>query len=379
MNPKNFTISFTGVFIIAGVLAFALWLGNEMRHAQNVSPDILGPTPLLEPGAMPKSGQGTAEVIATGLQIPWELVFLPDSSLLITERPGTLKKIETETKKIINVPGVHHVGEGGLLGICLHPDFEKNHYLYLYLTTKTDRGLMNRVERYRFQDDKLDNRTVIIENIPGASSHDGGRIKFGPDRLLYITTGDAEDSAQAQDTNSLAGKILRLTDEGKIPGDNPFGNAIYSYGHRNPQGITWDGIGDGRLWATEHGSTATDEINLIEKGKNYGWPVIRGDQKKEGMESPKLQSGTSTWAPAGLVFFKGKLFFTGLRGEALYEVAVTREGKLESFKTHLKGEFGRLRAIAVSPDGYLYITTSNRDGRGDVKEGDDKIIKVTLP
>ncbi|KKR58957.1 MAG: Quinoprotein glucose dehydrogenase [Candidatus Curtissbacteria bacterium GW2011_GWC2_41_21] len=196
---------------------------------------------------------------------------------------------------------------------------------------------------------------------------------------MYITTGDAQEPSQAQDINSLAGKILRVTDEGKTASGNPFDNLVYSYGHRNPQGLAWDK--DGRLWATEHGrsgiQSGLDEINLVEPGKNYGWPTIQGDEKRQGMETPQLNSGSDTWAPAGAVFVGDSLFFSGLRGQALYEAVIA--GDDISFKEHFKGEFGRIRNVVLGSDGYLYITTSNRDGRGTVKTGDDKIIKINQP
>ncbi len=215
---------------------------------------------------------GIAEVVAQDLSIPWEIVFLPSGEMLVSERPGTLVRISKERKKY-QIDGIKHVGEGGLLGMALHPEIFKNKWIYLYFTTVNKvGGLTNRVERYTFEDDQLKNKTVILKDIPGAIYHDGGRIAFGPDNLLYITTGDAEKSYLAQNKTSLAGKILRLRDDGSIPSDNPFGNAVYSYGHRNPQGIAWDNLG--RLWSTEHGRSGVfsglDEINLIEKGANYG-------------------------------------------------------------------------------------------------------------
>ncbi|KKS63178.1 MAG: Quinoprotein glucose dehydrogenase [Candidatus Collierbacteria bacterium GW2011_GWD2_42_50] len=217
-----------------------------------------------------------------------------------------------------------------------------------------------------------------MEKIKGSSNHDGGRIAFGPDGYLYITTGDAETPNLAQDKNSLNGKILRIKDDGGIPEDNPFGNAVYSLGHRNPQGLAWDK--NGTLWETEHGpsgiQTGNDEVNIIIKGGNYGWPTIKGDQTKKGLISPIIQSGTKdTWAPSGMAYYDGSLFFSGLRGEALYEAKIRNGNKLDLL-THFKQEFGRIRAVVLGPDGYLYLSTSNQDGRGRVREGDDKIIKI---
>ncbi len=324
-----------------------------------------------------KNEEGAREIVADNLQIPWEVVFLPDRDLLVTERPGTLKRIGKEGRVYV-IEGVRHIGEGGLLGMALHPQFSENRLVYLYLTTNIGNGLENRVERYRFEGDHLSEKTTIINNIPGAAYHDGGRIAFGPDGHFYITTGDAGSPNLAQDINSLAGKILRLKDDGSIPSDNPFGNAVYSYGHRNSQGLAWDN--KGRLWATEHGRSGVlsglDELNLIEKGKNYGWPTIQGNETRIGMESPIVQSGPyETWAPAGIAFWGNSLFFGGLRGESLYEAKIFGGNKVV-LKAHFRQEFGRIRAIVLGPDQNLYITTSNTDGRGNPKPNDDKIIRV---
>lgn len=313
-------------------------------------------------------------IVSQHLQIPWEIAFLPEGDLLVTERPGTLRKINPEGA-VIPIEGVAHQGEGGLLGLALHPQFSQNRLLYLYLTTRGGSGLMNRVERYRFEAEQLIQKTLIIDNIPGGPFHDGGELIFGPDGNLYITTGDAGQERASQNRRSLAGKILRVHDNGAIPSDNPFGNAVWSYGHRNPQGLVFDD--KGRLWASEHGPSGMDEINLIQKGRNYGWPVIKGDSTKIGMERPMIHSGAQqTWAPAGVVYWNNRLFFTGLRGEALYEVTITPEGQLAGLRAHLQGVYGRLRAIQLGLDGYLYISTSNTDGRGNPHEGDDKIIRL---
>ena len=324
------------------------------------------------------SEDNTFEIVAENLQIPWEIVFLSDGDMLVTERQGTLKRVG-KTGIVYNIEGVKHIGEGGLLGMALHPNFENNKLIYFYLTTAAGNSLKNRVERYRFENDRLYDKKIIIDNIPGATYHDGGRIAFGPDGYLYISTGDASQSNLAQDINSLAGKILRLKDDGSVPADNPFGNAVYSYGHRNPQGLAWDNTG--RIWATEHGRSGIlsglDELNLIEKGKNYGWPVTQGDEKREGMESPIIQSGPNeTWAPAGAAYLDGSILFTGLRGESIYQVKILENGNVGSITTHFRGTFGRLRAIKIGPDGFFYVSTSNTDGRGEPRPGDDKIIKI---
>ncbi len=314
-------------------------------------------------------------IIADHLSIPWDIAFLPSGELLVTERPGTLIRLGDDQVRH-TIAGVRHIGEGGLLGIAIHPDFSDNHWIYLYLTTGTD-GLSNRIERYRLEDDTLTERTDILTGIPGSQYHDGGRIDFGPDGYLYSTTGDAGNSTAAQQTDSLAGKILRIKDDGSIPPDNPFGNAVYSYGHRNPQGLAWDDAG--RLFATEHGRSGAlsgfDELNLIEKGQNYGWPVIQGSETKDGMRSPILHSGSSdTWAPASALFYNGSIFFGGLKGEAIYEVKIFDQNPV--LQTHFKNTYGRIRSIRKGPDNYFYITTSNTDGRGSPTDNDDRIIRI---
>lgn len=314
------------------------------------------------------------EIVAKNLEVPWEIVILPNNNLLVTERTGSLKLISNgQTTIISKIPDVKAFGEGGLMGLALHPNFKSNNYIYLYYTYEAiNNQTKNRVVRYKFENNNLSGRKILVDNIPGAIFHNGGRIKFGPDGFLYITTGDSLEPSLAQDKNSLAGKILRVTDEGKGAPKNPFNNLVYSFGHRNPQGLAWDD--EGRLWETEHGQSATDEINLIIPGRNYGWPEIRGNQTRENMESPFAQSGEETWAPAGAEFLNGSLFFGGLRGQALFELKV-RSGNAIISK-HFLQEYGRIRNVVLSPNGFIYISTSNRDGRGSPQNNDDKILKI---
>jgi len=328
------------------------------------------------------SSKDTAQplvVVAQDLQIPWDLAFLPDGDLLVTERTGNLLRLGQDRQKIA-IKGVAATGEGGLLGLALHPQFTQNHLLYLYMTTDMGGALRNRVERYRMDGDTLNERKILIDNIPAAKFHDGGRLAFGPDGLLYISTGDAGNSELAQDTASLAGKILRIRDDASLPPDNPFNNAVYSYGHRNVQGLTWDAAD--RLWATEHGpsglppNSGQDELNLIVKGHNYGWPLIKGDETQADLETAKLQSGVDdTWAPSGALFYKDSIFFAGLRGQALYQAKLKSPDAID-LVAHFREEFGRLRQVQLGPDGLFYILTSNTDGRGEPRAGDDRLLQI---
>ena len=321
------------------------------------------------------------QIVADNLEIPWEIAFLSDGSILVTQRLGSLIRIYPDFESVIDVEGVVQQGEGGLLGMALHPDFETNQWIYLYQTTRSDNGLINRIERYRFDlsNNQLTEEEIILDDIPGAIYHDGGRIEFGPDGFLYVTTGDATDLETAQDVNSLAGKILRIGDDGSIPEDNPFENKVWSYGHRNPQGLAWDN--QGRLWVAEHGpsgpQTGFDEVNLIEMGGNFGWPIVQGDENRENMTAPVIHSGSdATWAPADIEVLQDRVLFAGLRGEALYSAEIEANG-LVRLRANFQKEYGRIRAVRLGPDGWIYFTTSNTDGRGRALDGDDKLIKVS--
>jgi glucose/arabinose dehydrogenase len=321
-----------------------------------------------------------ADVLAEDLDVPWEVVVLDEGRYLVPERPGNLVLVEDGEQHVVEEFDELEdpfLGEGGLLGVAVHPNFEETNWIYVYQTVDRE-SVQNTVRRFELDTEsyELHDETVIIDGIPSDRIHNGGRITFGPDGYLYITTGDSNDPDLAQDRDSLAGKILRLNDDGSIPADNPFDNPVYSYGHRNPQGLAWE---DGRLWATEHGSSARDELNVIDAGGNYGWPTITGTQNGSGMESPVFTSGQyETWAPAGVAAHEDSVFFAGLRGERLYEATVDGESVV-SFVAHFAGDFGRIRAVTLGPDGeYLYLTTSNTDGRGVERDGDDRLIRIPL-
>ena len=321
------------------------------------------------------------EEVASGLQVPWSLDFASDGRIFLTERGGAVRIIDGELLPDpvlrLNVGS----GEGGLLGIALDPSFAENRRVYLYYTY----GLLaqNRVSVFTETERGLENEQILLDNIPGHWIHDGGRIAFGPDGMLYVTTGDAANTALSQDVSSLAGKILRLEPDGRIPPDNPFPDSpVYSYGHRNPQGLDWDV--SGRLVATEHGPSgergrAHDEINVIESGANYGWPMVIGDEHAEGAVGPALHTGNQTWAPSGAAFYRGDI----KEWDGMYMVAALASRSLvavdpESWTVqgmHLQ-EYGRLRDAVMGPDGALYVLTSNRDGRGAPSPGDDFVLRV---
>ncbi len=247
-------------------------------------------------------------------------------------------------------------GESGLLGLAVDPEFLKNKYIYVYYTDNDS----NRISRFTLNQ-KLENETVLIDNIPSASIHDAGRLKFGPDGKLYATTGDASQRDLAQDVNSLAGKILRLNKDGGIPADNPFKNYVWSYGHRDPQGITWSD--NGTMYSSEHGQTMNDEINIIVRGGNYGWPLEEGDNLTGKYKNPLIFYTNFTLAPSGMAFFQGDLYVAGLRGNQLRQIVLDESGQKVVSEAELFTNLGRIRDVVVH-DGYLYISTSNYGWKG---------------
>ncbi|MBI5301114.1 MAG: PQQ-dependent sugar dehydrogenase [Chloroflexi bacterium] len=333
-------------------------------------------------------------VFAKGLDTPWAIDFAPDGRAFLTERLGAIRIIQDgklQTEPWMKLP-VAETGEAGLLGLALDSQFANNRFVYVAYTYRNDAGrLLNRLVRLREENGKGVLDKILLDNIPGNSTHDGGRVRFGPDGKLYWTMGDAQNQPAAQDPAALNGKILRLNADGTIPGDNPFPNSpVYSYGHRNPQGLAWQ-PGTNRLYATEHGPSGgaeccRDEINFIEPGKNYGWSIITGDRTHEGMLAPVMHSGNSTtWAPSGATFvtrgpWAGSFVFVGLRGQALYRVTFDKDNprKVADFKTSFNQQYGRLRDVVEGPDGALYVLSSNADGRGSVGADGDVVLRVTF-
>jgi len=339
------------------------------------------------------------EVWIENLEIPWSLVFLRAGRALVSERPGRIRLVKNG--KLLSQPyaevEVASSGEGGLMGLALHPEFSSKPYVYAMHTYRKEGQPFNRVVRFRDAGDKGIFDSVIIDRIPGGRFHDGGRIAFGPDGLLYITTGETFKGELAQDLQSLAGKILRLTPEGGIPRDNPFSESpIYSYGHRNPQGLSWHPETND-LFESEHGPSgesllfANDEINLIVKGGNYGWPEVVGAPGMKTYVDP-LIVWKKTTPPSGITFYRGELlshlkndlFVATLRSEALIRIKWGRgDNKYQVVEIERwfaredqEGKYGRLRDVVESPEGTLYFLTSNRDGRGKLRPGDDKIYRI---
>lgn len=334
------------------------------------------------------------ETVVGGLEVPWSIVWAPDGRMIFTERPGRVRVFENgalRQKPLFVVADVEETGETGLMSVALHPQFSTNRFIYLSYGYGSG-GSRVRVVRYREAAEGLVDQKVIIEDIPAAQFHAGCRIRFGPDGKLYITTGDATRRELAQRLDSVAGKTLRLNDDGTVPQDNPFvgqQNArpeIWSVGHRNAQGMDWQ-PGSNLMFQTEHGPSGFDgpgggdEVNIVEKGKNYGWPTIHHTQTRAGLESPLLEY-TPPCAPASGMFysgagfagFKGNFFFGCLRGERLIRVAL--DGRRVLDQEGIVKEYGRIRDVAEGPDGAIYFSTSNRDGRGEPASDDDRIMRL---
>jgi glucose/arabinose dehydrogenase len=324
------------------------------------------------PRPAPAAISGTPQPVATGLAAPWSVVFRDGTPLVSERNSGRILELAPDgsSRPIGTVEGVAARGEAGLLGLAVGSGGD----LYVYSTALDG----NRVQRFTVTGAPgslaLGGPDTLLDGIPAGSTHDGGRIAFGPDGMLYVTTGDAQRRDSAQDRNSLAGKILRMTPEGGVPADNPFpGSLTYSYGHRNPQGLAW--ADDGTLFATEFGQNTWDELNVITPGSNYGWPTVEGIANREGFVDPLQQWQPGAASPSGMAHAGGTLFIANLRGQVLRSVPVSDP---TTFTDHYSREYGRLRDVALSPDGQLWFMTNNTDGRGNPGPGDDQILAVTL-
>ena len=337
------------------------------------------------------------ETVVTGLDTPWDMAWGPDGQLWVTERGGRVSRVNTATGRRTTagqIPEVAESGESGLMGIAFHPDFATQPYVFFSHSYSQSGSLRNRLVRARWDGQTLGTPEPLLSGIPGASIHDGSRLAVGPDRMLYMTTGDAASADLAQDRSSLAGKVLRLTLTGQPAPGNPFGTAVYSLGHRNPQGLVFHPT-TGALYATEHGPGDNDEVNLIAAGRNYGWPTVHGACDDDvGNERPFCQANTvveplamwtPTIAPAGADIYvadlipqwKGSLLFASLRASALYRLTLSSDGqRVTARETLYQRDYGRLRDVLVGPDGSVYLSTSNRDGRGSPASDDDRILRI---
>jgi aldose sugar dehydrogenase len=325
------------------------------------------------------------ETMLTGLEVPWSLTFAPDGRLFVTERPGRVRiaTIGGGSELALTLDGVFSQGEAGLLGLALDPAFSQNRLVYLYYSATVSGGAVNRIVRYREVNSRLAERVVLLDNIPAATIHDGGRLRFGPDGLLYATAGDAAIPNFAQDVASLGGKILRLNRDGTSPPDNRFSSLVFTYGHRNPQGLDWHPT-SGDLWAVEHGATGNDEVNAIRAGLNFGWPRIEGADTIPGMEPPVTFYNPAI-APSGASFYRGQqfpqfagnLFVATLRGTHLLRLTVDPAARRVTAQERLlEGTYGRIRDVISGPDGNLYFCTNNRDGRGSQAADDDRVLRL---
>ncbi len=307
------------------------------------------------------------QTIATGIEVPWGLAFLPDGSALVAEREsGDILRIPAgggDPRRAYRVEGVSAGGEGGLLGLAVDPQYAQNQYVYAYFTAADD----NRIVRFKLTDDRP---RVIFDGIDKAGNHNGGRIAFGPDGMLYVGTGDAGDGDQSQDPDDVNGKILRITRDGRPAPGNPVASSpIWSLGHRNVQGIAWGP--DGTMYGIEFGQNTWDEVNVIQPGKNYGWPEVEGRSGNARYADPLVQWNTDEASPSGATVAGNTLDGAGLRGERLWAVPLAGGEP----RAELTERYGRLRTVEVAPDGALWLTTSNRDGRGDVRDGDDRVLR----
>ncbi|MGW3412357.1 PQQ-dependent sugar dehydrogenase [Streptomyces sp. NPDC000888] len=344
-----------------------------------------GASPSEQSAEEPPPAKGTVKVVRTvteDLDSPWGLAPLPEDDLLVSSRDeGTITRVDKETGKkteLGEVPGVAPEGEGGLLGIALSPDYASDHFVYAYFTTVSD----NRIVRMLYDESKpsgeqLGSPDTIFKGIPKGYIHNGGRIAFGPDKMLYAGAGETGQTGLAQDTKSLGGKILRMTPEGEPAPGNPFGDSVvYSYGHRNVQGLAWDD--KQRLWAAEFGQDTWDELNQIKPGGNYGWPVVEGESDDSKYLNPIAQWPTDDASPSGIAYAEGSIWMAGLKGQRLWRIPLDGTKASAEPQAFLEGDYGRLRTVVSAGGDKLWLVTSETDGRGSPGAGDDRILELEV-
>ena len=368
MRTRVWTGSALAVLLAASAAACSGG-GNDTGSGPGAGP-VATSTASSSPSATPDLDAG--EELARGIDVPWGLAFLPGGDALIAERDtGRILRLAPgggAARQVAEVPGVAAAGEGGLLGLAVSPNFATDDLVYAYLTAADD----NRIVRFRLGGGQPE---VVFSGIAKATYHNGGRIAFGPDGMLYAGTGDAGNTSSSQDPASPAGKILRLTPDGDpAPGNPTAGSPVYSLGHRNVQGLAWDA--EGRLFATEFGQNDVDEVNLIEAGRNYGWPEVEGEGDTAGgrYTNPLVTWQVREASPSGIAITGGTAYVAALRGERLWAIPLDGD-RLGEPSAQLTDRYGRLRSVQVAPDGALWVTTSNTDGRGDLRDGDDRILR----
>ncbi|MGW2387361.1 PQQ-dependent sugar dehydrogenase [Streptomyces lincolnensis] len=340
------------------------------------------PSRAADEAAPAKGSVKVLRTVAEGLNTPWGVAPLPDGDLLVSSRDErTITRVDGQSGKkteLGEVPGVSPAGEGGLMGLALSPDYASDHLVYAYFTSAGD----NRIVRMLYQEEKpageqLGAPDTVFRGIPKGFVHNGGRIAFGPDKMLYAGTGESGDTGLSQDTKSLGGKILRMTPEGEPAPGNPFPDStVYSYGHRNVQGLAWDSRQ--RLFAAEFGQDTWDELNAIKPGDNYGWPEAEGRSSDDKYHNPLAQWGTDDASPSGIAEAEGSIWMAGLKGKRLWRIPLKGTEAAADPQAFLEDEYGRLRTVVSAGGDKLWLVTSNTDGRGDPKEGDDRILEIQV-
>ncbi|MEU1556188.1 PQQ-dependent sugar dehydrogenase [Streptomyces scabiei] len=380
--------------VVTAVLAAAVLLVTAGCSSDDGEKGATGSSPPSSSGAeSPPPGRATdkaapakgsvkvVRTVAEDLDTPWGLAPLPEGGLLVSSRDeATISRIDEESGRrtvLGEVPGVAAAGEGGLLGIAISPEYASDHMIYAYFTSESD----NRIVRMLYDPEKpageqLGAPDTLLRGIPKGTNHNGGRLAFGPDQMLYASTGERYEGPLAQDKDSLGGKILRMTPDGEPAPGNPFDSVVYSYGHRNVQGLAWDGRQ--RLWASEFGQDTWDELNQIRPGGNYGWPEVEGKSDRSGYVDPVAVWHTDEASPSGIAIAEGSVWMAGLKGQRLWRVPLDGTKAAADPQAFLEGDYGRLRTVVSAGGDKLWLVTSETDGRGSPQGADDRILELRV-